>query len=228
MPNRGSVDVLAIHNTWREGLGNLRPLLESDGFKIESVSAMYGIPDTDPSLAVVLGGPQSVSDNTPHLLAEQDAIRGYMARDIPVLGVCLGSQLIAAAAGGKVGRGPVPEIGFYRIKPSDDPLLAGMDDPFDVFHWHMDGISPPPDATVIAGSEHYSCQAFRLGSAVGVQFHLEVDAQMAGLWLDNSADLLNKIGVDAGAIKARFSDTMPRVEAGLRSFYRNFKSASNL
>lgn len=221
-------DVLAIHNTWREGLGNLRPLLESDGFGIESVSAMSGIPDTDPSLAVVLGGPQSVSDNAPHLLAEQNAIRSYMAKEIPVLGVCLGSQLIAAAAGGTVARGPVPEIGFYQIKPSADPLLAGMKDPFDVFHWHMDGISAPPGATVIAGSRNYSCQAFRIGSAVGVQFHLEVDAQMAGLWLDNSAELLARIGVDAGAIKGRFSDVMPRVEEGLRSFYRNFKSASGL
>ena len=221
-------DVLAIHNTWREGLGNLRPLLESDGFEIESVSAMSGIPDIDPSLVVVLGGPQSVSDNTPHLLAEQDAIRRYMAKESPVLGVCLGSQLIAAAAGGTVGRGPVPEIGFYQIKPSDDPLLTGMEDPFDVFHWHMDGISAPPDATIIAGSKNYSCQAFRLGSAVGVQFHLEVDAQMAGLWLDNSVELLTRIGVDADAIKAQFSDIMPRVKAGLHSFYRNFKSASGL
>ena len=221
-------DVLAIHNTWREGLGNLRPLLESDGFSIDSVSAMSGIPEADPSLVVVLGGPQSVSDNAPHLLAEQEAIRGYMSKGTPVLGICLGSQLIAAAAGGSVARGPVPEIGFYDMPRSDDPLLSGLPDPFTVFHWHMDGMSPPPQAEVVAGSEHYPCQALRVGSAVGVQFHLEVDAQMAGLWLDNSAAMLAKAGVDAGAVKAKIPEMMPRVEAGLRAFYANFKSESGL
>lgn len=209
-------------------MGNLRPLLESDGFSIESVSAMSGIPDSDPSLAVVLGGPQSVTDNSPHLLAEQEAIRGYAARGVPVLGVCLGSQLIAAAAGGRVARGPVAEIGFYEVSSSGDPLLAGMPDPFPVFHWHMDGITPPPGADVLASSGDYPCQAFRAGTAVGVQFHLEVDARMAGLWLDNSAALLERTGTDAAAIRARMPEMMPRIEEGLRTFYGNFKSAFKL
>lgn len=221
-------DVLAIHNTWREGLGNLRPLLESDGFSIESVSAMSGIPKADPSLAIILGGPQSVSDGSPHLLAEQEAIRGYMARRVPVLGVCLGSQLIAAAAGGRVGRGPAPEIGFCEVARSDDPLLAGTPDPLPVFHWHMDGIEAPPGADVLARSELYPCQAFRAGTAVGVQFHLEVDEQMVSLWLDNSPGLLARAGIDAGAVKAQMPEAMPRVREGLRTFYGNFKSAFKL
>lgn len=221
-------DVLAIHNTWREGLGGLRPLLESDGFSVEPVSAMSGIPDSDPSLVVVLGGPQSVTDNSPHLLAEQEAIRGYMARGTPVLGICLGSQLIAAAAGGGVGRGPAPEIGFYEARPARDALLAGLPDPFTVFHWHQDGITAPPGAALLASSENYPCQAFRAGSAVGVQFHLEVDEAMVSLWLDNSAAFLARSGIDAGAIRARMPEAMPRVRAGLRAFYGNFKSAFKL
>lgn len=221
-------DVLAIHNTWREGLGGLRPLLESDGFSIDPVSAMSGIPDAEPSLVVILGGPQSVADNAPHLLAEQEAIRGYAAKGTPVLGVCLGSQLIAAALGGRVGRGPVPEMGFYEVRPSQDPLLAGMPDPFSVFHWHMDGITPPPGADVLASSPHYPCQAFRAGTSVGVQFHLEVDAATARLWLDNSGDLLARAGIDGDRIRGQMDSAMPRVEAGLRTFYRNFKSAFKL
>ena len=217
-------DVLAIHNTWREGLGGLRPLLESDGFSVESVSAMSGIPEADPSLAIILGGPQSVSDGSPHLLAEQEAIRGYMERQVPVLGVCLGSQLIAAAAGGRVGRGPAPEIGFYEVGRSADPLLSGLPDPMTVFHWHMDGIEPPPGAEVLASSEKYPCQAFRAGSAVGVQFHLEVDEAMVSLWLDNSPELLARAGIDAGAVRAQLPEAMPRVREGLRTFYGNFKS----
>lgn len=221
-------DVLAIHNTWREGLGNLRPLLESDGFSVESVSAMSGIPEADPSLAIILGGPQSVTDNSPHLLAEREAIRGYMERRVPVLGVCLGSQLIAAAAGGRVGRGPAPEIGFYEVARAKDPLLAGLPDPLTVFHWHMDGMATPPGAQVLASSERYPCQAFRAGTAVGVQFHLEVDEAMVSLWLDNSPELLARAGIDAGAVRARMPEAMPRIREGLRIFYGNFKSAFKL
>lgn len=221
-------DVLAIHNTWREGLGGLRPLLESDGFAIESVHAKSGIPGADPSLVVVLGGPQSVADNAPHLLAEQEAIRGYMEKGTPVLGVCLGSQLIAASAGGSVGRGPVPEIGFCTVRPSSDPLLAGMPDPLPVFQWHLDAMSPPPQARIIASSEHYPCQAFRLGRAAGVLFHLEVDEPTVRLWLDNSPGLLARTGTDADAVRAQIPDMMPRLDAALRAFYGNLKSEFGL
>jgi hypothetical protein len=109
-----------------------------------------------------------------------------IAADMPTLGICLGSQLIAAVAGAEVAPGPVAEIGWYRITPAPsaatDPLF-GETAPFAGLEWHRDAFPLPPAAIALASSANYPVQAFRLGRHVyGLLFHLEVDPPMVDAW----------------------------------------------
>ena len=100
----------------------------------------------------------------------------------------MGSQLIAKTFGAKVFSGPRKEIGFYDdLKISDNSsFFSGFRNPFTVFHWHGDTFDLPKDAIRLASSEHYLNQAFQYKSAIGLQFHLEVNEEMVNLWLDNA------------------------------------------
>jgi GMP synthase-like glutamine amidotransferase len=132
---------------------------------------------------IIMGGPMSAGSDAGFATrkAEVALIEDAVARGIPVLGVCLGAQLLAVAAGAAVyqgGRGL--EIGWAPVSLSrgahDDPLLAGLPESWTVLHWHGDTFDLPPGAVHLASSERYTNQAFRLGgNAWGVQFHIEVD-----------------------------------------------------
>ena len=189
-------NVLLVQNTHIEGSGYLGELLQNDGFEITSVNAKHEkLPEKDFSLVVILGAPESANDDLPYLQAEQQLIKNSVEKNIPVLGICLGSQLIAKTFGAKVYSGPKKEIGFYNdLKVSDDSqFFSGFQNPFTVFHWHGDTFDLPDGATRLASSEHYPNQAFQYKSAVGLQFHLEVNEEMVNLWLDNTEDKLQKI-----------------------------------
>ncbi|HEX9846088.1 MAG TPA: GMP synthase, partial [Candidatus Nitrosotenuis sp.] len=126
--------------------------------------------------------------------------------------------------------GPKKEIGFYhdiRIDhDSKSKLFEGITDPFTVFHWHGDTFDIPKNATRLAHSEMYN-QAFRYGSAVGVQFHFEVDRQIILSWLDNAQDL-NLSYIDPQKIKSQIDSNIKDVQENMRIFYKNFKSEFNL
>jgi GMP synthase-like glutamine amidotransferase len=133
---------------------------------------------------VVMGGPMSAAhdDGFPSRQAELTLLAEALDRRLPTLGVCLGAQLLALAAGGEVLPGAAgAEIGWgpVTISPDagDDPLLSGLPATLEVFHWHSDTFSVPADAAGLASNRRYANQAFRVGSAAwGLQFHLEVDA----------------------------------------------------
>jgi GMP synthase (glutamine-hydrolysing) len=150
---------------------------------------------------VVMGGPMGVSDTAehPHLAAELELIAASVAAGLPVLGVCLGAQLLAAALGARVYRGAQLEIGAGRVgltaEGQADPMLgaalaamdadaAGVDaEELAVIHWHQDTFELPSGAVRLAGSALYPNQAFRVGRCVyGLQFHLEVDRELARDW----------------------------------------------
>lgn len=224
-------DVLVIQNTRIEGSGNLGRLLEQDGFDVSTVYAKKEPVPTNPhSVLIVLGGPESANDGLPYLQDEQALIRSYAGSQRPVLGICLGSQLIARAFGAQVYRGPKAEIGFYHdlLPVSDSGLFAGFSSPFSVFHWHRDTFELPDGAARLACSAHYANQAFQIGSAVGVQFHLEVDLQMVNLWLDNTGGMLERKGVDPQGIREEAAAGIAAVESNMQRFYRNFKSEFGL
>ena len=107
-------DVLLVQNTGIEGSGYLGELLKNDGFDISLVNAKHEqLPEESFSLVVILGASESVNDNLPYLKAEQQLIKNCVENHVPLLGICLGSQLIAKSFGSKVYRGSKTEIGFY-------------------------------------------------------------------------------------------------------------------
>lgn len=177
-----------------EILGTLNPLLKEVGFRIRYVN--FGRdPQAQPALEgydglIILGGPMSVTDthNHPHLKTEVDLIRRAIDRQMPILGVCLGAQLIAKALGAHVDRNPETEIGWYDVEPTaaaaEDPLLCHFGKPERIFQWHSDAFELPEAAVSLATSAGCANQAFRWGEKVyGFQFHLEVDEHLIERWL---------------------------------------------
>lgn len=164
--------------------------LERKGVGIRYVRTWAGepVPDLGGGAAglVVMGGPMGVyeTDKYPFLADEMNLIRQMEKENLPVLGICLGAQLIAAAFGGNVAPGPAKEIGWYPVKitgdASDDPLWSRVPERnFVAFHWHGDRLELPDGAVHLASSEMTPNQAFRYGRNVwGIQFHLEVDSDL--------------------------------------------------
>ena len=192
---------------------------------------MKTIPDKKFSLVVVLGAPESANDNLPYLVEEQKLIKNSVNANIPVLGICLGSQLIAKTFGAKVYKGPTKEIGFYHdlTISNNSKLFDGFKNPFSVFHWHGDTFDLPTGATRLALSENYPNQAFQYKSAIGLQFHLEVNAQMVNLWLDKTEQKLQQIPyIDPQKIRSEIDENISTVKCNMENFYNNFKSVFGL
>ncbi len=221
-------EVLVIQNTRIEEIGYLGELLNNDGFAIHSVNAKHEkLPDKNYSFVVILGAPESANDDLPYLQEEQKLIKKTVDDDIPVLGICLGSQLIAKTFGGKVYRGPKKEIGFYHDLRIDNnsKLFSGFTNPFTVFHWHGDTFDLPEQAVRLVHSENYPNQAFQINSAVGLQFHLEVNAEMVNLWLDKTQEKLQQIPyIDPQKIRSDIDENISIVKNNMNNFYNNFKS----
>lgn len=137
--------------------------------------------------AVVMGGPMNVDEleRFPALAAEREWLAGAAERGLPVLGICLGAQLLARALGAEVRAGEAPEIGFAPVEVSapGDPVLGGLAPSTEVLHWHGDVFDLPGGAQPLASSERTECQAFRAGNAWGVLFHPEADFALIEAWL---------------------------------------------
>ena len=159
---------------------------------------------------MTFGGAMNVDDEDRHpwLGPEKRLLAELLERDTPLLGVCLGSQLVSAAAGGSPQRASEPEIGWFEIEVTGegavDPLLAGLEPSFEAFEWHSYECGAPERATVLAATPVCG-QAFRFGPAAwGIQFHPEVTPQIAEDWIDDyrsDADAV-RIGVDPEALRA--------------------------
>ena len=186
--------LLVFQHSAREPLGVFDPMLRRAGFRIRYVNFSRQ-PDQRPDVSrynglVVLGGPMNVDeiDRYPHLSTEIEAIRVALARGIPILGICLGAQLLAAALGANVRPNSVREIGWYRLHPTaaaqGDALCRHLDGSA-VFQWHAYTFDLPPGAVHLASTPTCPNQAFRFGDrAYGLQFHLEADAHLIQRWLN--------------------------------------------
>jgi GMP synthase (glutamine-hydrolysing) len=137
--------------------------------------------------AVVMGGPMNVDEveRFPALAAEREWLAEAVRRELPVLGICLGAQLLARALGAEVRAGEGPEIGFApaTVSAPDDPVLGGLAPSIDVLHWHGDVFDLPDGAQPLASSTLTEHQAFRVGNAWGVLFHPEADLALVEAWL---------------------------------------------
>lgn len=202
-------------------------MFRSDGFEIEKIDAQNGsVPATSKGYAavVILGGPMAVYDNLPYLQQEQELIRDAMKNNTPVLGVCLGSQLIAQAAGGRVYKGKKKEIGLssvYVTPASSNDIFRGVTDKtIKVFQWHGDTYDLPSNAKMLAYSDLYP-QAFRIGSAVGIQFHLEVDRPMIESWIKEYSAEVSAEKINPAKILPSTGD-LEELSARCRTVYNNF------
>ena len=224
--------VLVIKNARLEGPGTIGDLFESDGFEMQTVFAKKEkIPALDHSAVLILGAPESANDDLQYLKDEMSLIQSAAEKNIPTLGICLGSQLIASAFGAKVYAGPKKEIGFYHDikidRASNSRLFEGMSDPFTVFHWHGDTFEIPRNAKRLAYSEMYN-QAFQYRSAVGVQFHFEVDKETILSWLQNTEEDLGLSHLNPNKIRNEIDINIDTVQSNMKMFYKNFKLEFNL
>ena len=186
--------LLVLQHVAHEILGTLNPLLKRAGFRIRYVN--FGRhPDAQPNLdgyhgLVVLGGPMSVYEDHLffHLITEMKLIENAIQRNVPVLGICLGAQLIAKTLGANVYPNKQKEIGWYDLHTAPEAargsILKSLGRTEKVFQWHGDTFDIPASAVHLAQSPVCLNQAFRYGEKVyGLQFHLEVDEAMILRWL---------------------------------------------
>lgn len=150
--------------------------------------AGHELPDHDEVAgAVVMGGPMNVDevDRHPELATEREWLAEALRREMPLLGICLGAQLLARALGAEVRPGEGPELGFAPVQIQDpgDPILGPLAPSTTVLHWHGDVFDLPGGARLLAGSAQTEVQAFRHGNAWGVLFHPEADFALLEAWL---------------------------------------------
>jgi GMP synthase (glutamine-hydrolysing) len=218
-----------------EDLGSLEAPLRARGFEIESLvaaSAHFPLLQTEAcELLVVLGGPIGVYDQEeyPFLKDEIACIRARIEARRPILGICLGAQLMAAAQGAQVYPGERgAEIGWAPLQPAPDqpppewfaPLLA---DGLKLFHWHGDTFDLPKDAVLLAGTERYAHQAFAIGDfALGLQFHSEVSAAGLESWYVGHASELHHVGISAAYLRSQANQYGAELEAAAARFWNRW------
>jgi GMP synthase (glutamine-hydrolysing) len=164
-------------NDWAKIKGFIPGLTSfHDGDSLEGVDV--------PDLLIIMGGPMGVHDETefPWLYAEKEFIKKCVSTNTRILGICLGSQLLASCLGSRVYRNNRQEIGFFPVsytpEADKDPVFKDLPNPWEVFHWHGDTFELPAGATHIAYSDITRNQAFRLGRFTGIQFHPEADERL--------------------------------------------------
>lgn len=182
--------VLILQHLDDDGPAFLRRWLQREGVPFELCNSQSG-----PAFAAhmgghsalaVLGGEMSANDALPSLRQAETLILDAMARDRPVIGHCLGAQLMARALGARVRASPAPEIGWHRIELHDTPQaqdwFGASDAAPTVFQWHEEAFELPAGATLLAGSAACAHQAFAIGVHLALQFHLEIDADKLRRW----------------------------------------------
>ncbi len=183
--------VLAFRHVPFEGAGLIELALQQRGISLDYADLHRDgaqLPETGAYDGLIfLGGPMSVNDPLPFLKTEMGVLDRAIAAATPVLGVCLGAQLIAKTLGARVYRNRAPEIGWFDVHftPSarHDTVFAGLDPVETLFHWHSDTFDLPAGAELLASSERTERQAFQYGPAIyGLQFHLEVTPEMIVNW----------------------------------------------
>jgi len=229
--------LLVFQHVAAEPLGTLDPLIRGRGHRIRFANFERD-PEAQPNVdryrgLVVLGGPMNVEDSVhrAHLRTELLAIERMLAQGKPVLGICLGAQLLAHVLGAPIHRMERAEIGWHRLQPTEhgraDPVLSALGGDAPVFQWHRYRFDIPDGATHLATTPGCEQQAFRWGdNAYGFQFHLEMDEALIERWLATPAyrEELAELGGDSSEASIRrqtqdcITDMQTRAEAVFHGF----------
>ncbi|MEN6585928.1 MAG: type 1 glutamine amidotransferase [Sulfuricella sp.] len=156
--------------------------IDEGAYPPQDVNAFSGL--------VFMGGPMSVNDDLPWIPPVLELIRQAVAGGIPVLGQCLGGQLMAKALGGVVSGNPIKEIGWGEVNVASNPVAEGWFGEvkgFEAFHWHGETFSLPPDATIVLANANCANQGFALGKHLALQCHVEMTEEMVEEWCDVGA-----------------------------------------
>ncbi len=234
--------VLVIQQVAHEGLGTIAAALRSIGFSARCIRVYAGervpkeVAPPDEAL-IVLGGPMGVyeEDKNPFIRDELRLIESAVKAGVPVLGICLGAQLMAKAAGARVYKGKSKEIGWYDVSLTPDGmrdrLFSGLPQTMKTFQWHGDTFDVPRGGTLLASSEEFPSQLVRMGrNAYAFQFHLEVTEAMICEWLsvDENREEIEKLegAIDPEKIIEETPANIPALHAvGDAVFRRFFRSA---
>jgi len=231
--------ILIIKHIDIEGPGTLGEFLKSRGEPFQTIELGRGEPL--PSIlsiykaVVVLGGPMNVDeeDRFPFLKPENDLIRKVLKEGIPFLGICLGAQLLAKAAGAKVVKSPVKEIGWYQVQICEvgkrDSLFEGFREKVPVFHWHGDMFQIPTNGTLLATNPNCPHQALKVGkNAYGLQFHVEITDTSIKEWCEEyCANDLDGRKEHAKTMMDDYWKHKQSFETQAQQLYRNFLEICN-
>jgi GMP synthase (glutamine-hydrolysing) len=228
-----SNEILSIKNISCETLGSFEKLLLSDGYRIKEVLATrQTIPENIDNFDAIfiLGGPMSANDRFDCLLKEKQLIVNSLRLGIPVLGICLGSQLIAESCGGKVYPGAKKEIGWSFVDIAEEgknSLFKDIPDrKIQVFQWHGDTFALPENSEVLSSSSLYM-QAFRHKTAYGIQFHLEVTQDMIFDWIRQYREEILNENIDKQELVSDVGKKVTDLQKLSKAVYRNFISLIN-
>lgn len=224
-----------------EGPGTLGDFLlaQKIPYKIIELGAGEALPSSLIGIdaVVVLGGPMNVyeEDKYSFLKEENEFIQNVLKNNTPYLGICLGSQLLAKAAGAKVVTSPVKEIGWYHVHLTGegklDPFFEGFRDDEYIYHWHGDMFQIPQDGQLLATAEGCPHQALRVGrNAYGVQFHVEVTDRSIKEWceeyIENDASMdpetLKDRRMHAAEMLTRYNQHVVQFHQQANRIYKNF------
>jgi len=214
-----------------EGPGYLAEFLDERRipWQLIAVDAGDAVPPSAEAFSglVFMGGPMSVNDDLPWIAPVLSLIREAVVKDIPVLGHCLGGQLMSKALGGTVTRNPVKEIGWGEVAVADNDCAHGWFGDvrrFKSFHWHGETFSLPPGAVLLLSSKHCANQAWALGKHLALQCHVEMTADMIVSWGEIGADEIAAASTSpavqsADDIQRQMVDELPRLHEAAACLY---------
>ena len=217
-----------------EGPGYFAEFLDEHGipWQFIRIDANDAVPSDAAQFSglVFMGGPMSVNDDLPWIPPALTLIRSAVALDIPVLGHCLGGQLMSKALGGAVTRNPVKEIGWGSVTVADNDAARawfGEVKSFDAFHWHGETFSLPPGATHVLSSTHCTNQAWAMGKHLALQCHVEMTEEMIRTWCEVGADEVEAAKSSPAVqspdtIQTQMADKLPQMRAVARQLYRRW------
>jgi GMP synthase-like glutamine amidotransferase len=226
--------VAIFRHSHAEGAGYFAEFLDAQAipWQLIRIDAGEAVPQDASAFSglVFMGGPMSVNDDLPWIPKVLALIRDAYAKDIPLLGHCLGGQLMSKALGGAVGRNPVKELGWGKVKVAGNDTAKqwfGDIGQFDSFHWHGETFSLPPGAVPLLSSAHCAHQAFAIGKHLGMQCHVEMTEQMIRDWCAAGAEELaasahSPAVQSASVMQAQMGDKLPGLHRVAAQLYRHW------